>query len=83
MVLIIFTREGLEAFQAEISDDISAIWHNPQLLSDQERERFQSHNINCLELPQTVDVKNNKSTLWTLEYVEKNSHDQEIMIECS
>lgn len=82
MVLIIFTREGLEAFQAEISDDISAIWHNPQLLSENERELFQKRGINCLELPQMIDVENNKSTLWALEYVEKNSQDQEIMIEC-
>ena len=29
-----------------------------------------------------IDVENNKSTLWALEYVEKNSQDQEIMIEC-
>lgn len=82
MVLIIFTREGLEAFQAEISDDISAIWHNPQLLTDDEREQFKTRGISCVELPQTIDVENNKSTLWALEYVEKNSQDQEIMIEC-
>jgi hypothetical protein len=74
MVLIIFTREGLEAFQAEISDDISAIWHNPQLLTETEIDHF--------KLPQMIDVENNKSTLWALEYVEKNSQDQEIMIEC-
>lgn len=82
MVLIIFTRDGLEAFQAEISDDISALWTNPQLLSEMEREQFQSQGINCIELPQMIDVENNKSTLWALEYVEKNSQDQEIMIEC-
>lgn len=81
MVLIIFTRDGLEAFQAEISDDISALWTNPQLLSEMEREQFQSQGINCIELPQMIDVENNKSTLWALEYVEKNSQDQEIMIE--
>ncbi|MCB2427226.1 hypothetical protein [Methylophaga pinxianii] len=82
MVLIIFTRDGLEAFQAEISDDISALWTNPQLLSEMEREQFQSQGINCIELPQMINVENNKSTLWALEYVEKNSQDQEIMIEC-
>lgn len=82
MVLIIFTREGLDAFKAEISDDISAIWHNPQLLTEAEQEQFQNQGINCIELPQMIDVDNNKSTLWALEYVEKNSDDQEIMIEC-
>ncbi|HCD04371.1 MAG TPA: hypothetical protein DEQ60_03490, partial [Methylophaga sp.] len=71
-----------EAFQAEIIDDISAIWHNPQLLTEAECELFQNRGINCLELPQIIDVENNKSTLWALEYVEKNSPDQEIMIEC-
>jgi len=64
MVLIIFTRDGLEAFQAEISDDISALWTNPQLLSEMEREQFQSQGINCIELPQMINVENNKSTLW-------------------
>lgn len=81
MVLIIFTREGLEAFQAEISDDISALWHNPQLLTETEIDEFRNQRINCIELPQMIDVENNKSTLWALEYVEKNSQDQEIMIE--
>ncbi|MDO8826922.1 hypothetical protein [Methylophaga sp.] len=82
MVLIIFTREGLEMFQAEVSEDISAIWHNPQLLTEAEIEQFQNQGIDCIELPQMIDVDNNKSTLWALEYVEKNSQDQEIMIEC-
>lgn len=82
MVLIIFTREGLEALKSEISDDISAIWHNPQLLTETEIDQFKNQDINCVELPQMIDVENNKSTLWALEYVEKNSPDQEIMIEC-
>lgn len=81
MVLIIFTREGLEMFQAEVSEDISDIWHNPQLLTEAEIEQFQNQGIDCIELPQMIDVDNNKSTLWALEYVEKNSQDQEIMIE--
>ena len=45
MVLIIFTREGLEAFQAEISDDISAIWHNPKLLTEAEIDRLTQADI--------------------------------------
>lgn len=83
MVLIIFTRTGLQASQAEIDDAVSVIWHNPQLLTDSEQQHYQARGIQCLELPQTVDVENTKATLWALEHVEKHSQNQEIMIECS
>jgi len=81
MMLIIFTREGLQAFQTEIDDDISVIWHNPQLLTSNEQESYQNRGIQCIELPQMVDVENTKATLSALEYVEKHSQNQEIMIE--
>lgn len=82
MVLIIFTREGLDAFQSEQSEAVSAIWHNPDLLNEQDRKWFTEHTIECFALPKPIDAENTKATLWALEYVEKNSTDQEIMIEC-
>ncbi len=83
MVLIIFTRTGLQASQAEIDDAVSVIWHNPQLLTEHEQQHYQTRGIQCLALPKTVDVEDTKATLWALEYVEKHSQNQEIMIECA
>lgn len=81
MILIILTEEGLHKADSELQT-ADTIWFNYGLLTEQVKVQLSQLPTALNELPEFFDVNKNKSLLAALDYVERQSDDEDIVIEC-
>lgn len=81
MILIILTQAGIDqADEALRSAD--QVWLNPELLTPQVHQQFANLNIQLHALPEYFDANKDKAITAALDYVERHSDDDDILIEC-
>lgn len=81
MILIILTEEGLRKADSKLHS-ADGIWLNRGLLSEQVKQQLSQLNATLYELPEFFDVDKDKSLLAALDYVERHTNDDDIIIEC-
>lgn len=81
MLLIILTEEGLNKAASELQS-ADSIWLNHGLLTEQVSAQLGQLKASVNELPEFFDVNKDKSLLAALDYVERHSDDDDIIIEC-
>lgn len=81
MILIILTEEGLYKADSELHT-ADTIWFNHGLLTEQVKAQLRQLSAALNELPEFFDVNKDKSLLAVLDYVERHSDDDDIVIEC-
>lgn len=81
MIYLIFTQEGFAEAKSDILQDKADLWIGVNLLLPEQLAELSAHDINIYFLPIPVDSNDEKAILAALEYVEKQSPDEEILVE--
>lgn len=81
MIYLIFTQDGFAEAKGDILEDKASLWINHDLLSSEQLAELSSHAINISFLPDPINPSNEKAIITALEYVEKQSHNEEILVE--
>tara|TARA_R110001606_G_C15404643_1_gene654158 strand:+ start:35230 stop:35481 length:252 start_codon:yes stop_codon:yes gene_type:complete len=81
MIYLIFTQEGFAEAKNDILEDKADLWVNNDLLSSEQLASLSAHGISISYLPEPIDPNNEKAIITALEYVEKQSPKEEILVE--
>jgi len=81
MIYLIFTQEGFAEAKSDILKDKAELWINNDLLSVEQLAALKTYGISISFLPDLIDPNNEKAILAALEYVEKQSPKEEILVE--
>tara|TARA_R110002050_G_scaffold9504_2_gene33464 strand:- start:40008 stop:40259 length:252 start_codon:yes stop_codon:yes gene_type:complete len=81
MIYLIFTSKGFAEAKHDILEDKAAVWINNELLSSEQLAELNIHDISVSFLPDIIDPNNEKAIIAALEYVEKQSPKEEILVE--
>ena len=81
MIYLIFTQEGFTEAKSDILADKATLWINNDLLSSEQLAELNTYDITIFLLPDPVNPNNEKAILAALEYVEKQSPQEEILVE--
>jgi len=81
MIYLIFTQEGFAEAKSDILEDNAELWINNDLLSAEQLAELKTHGISISFLPNATDPNNEKAIIAALEYVEKQSPKEEILVE--
>jgi hypothetical protein len=81
MIYLIFTQEGFAEAKSDILGDKADLWLSVDLLSSGQIAELSAHGISIYFLPDPINPNNEKAIVTALEYVEKQSPQEEILVE--